>query len=186
MTAQQPTARRKAVTRGGAVVVLVSATLGAFLHQWEDGGKTQNVVYADKLAGGLPTACNGITKHVSPVPVIVGDYWPDAKCDEIAGWVTAGTQAKLASCITGPITQNAFDALTSHAHNFGAGTTCASRAVWLINAGRLVEACRSLSQKDDGTPNWSHIRQPDGSLKYIKGLHNRRIAETALCLKGAP
>ena len=37
-----------------------------FLGRWE--GERQNVVYADKLAGGLPTVCKGITKHTSPDP----------------------------------------------------------------------------------------------------------------------
>lgn len=177
---------RKAVTRGGAVVVLASASLMGFLHQWEDGGKTVNTVYADKLAGGIPTACNGITKHVSPVPVVLGDYWSDEKCAEIAAKVTAGTQLKLADCITGPITQDAFDAFSSHAHNFGVGMTCASRAMGLVNAGRLADGCRSLSMTEDGKPNWSSIRQPDGSYKFIQGLNNRRRAETDLCLKGLP
>lgn len=178
-----PTSTRKVVIRGGAAFVVASAALMGFLHQWEDGGRTRHVVYADKLAKGLPTACKGITKHVSPVPVVVGDYWSQEKCAEVSAMVTEGTQIKLADCITGPITQNAFDALTSHSHNFGVDRTCASRAVGLINAGRLQEGCRSLSQKEDGSPNWSHIRQPDGSLKFFQGLANRRIAETELCLK---
>ena len=182
MAAQQ-TNRRKIATRGGAVVVLASAGLMGFLHQWEDGGKAQNVVYADKLAQGIPTACKGITKHVSPVPVVVGDYWSNEKCEEISKLVTSGTQIKLADCITGPITQNAFDAFSSHAHNFGVGTTCASRALGLINAGRFAEGCRSLSLREDGTPNWSFITQPNGSSKFTQGLFNRRQAETALCLK---
>lgn len=187
MTATAPRSRiRTAVTKGGAVVVLASASVMAFLHQWEDGGKTQNVVYADKLAGGLPTACNGITKHVTDVPVVVGDYWPDAKCEEIAERVTEKTQTTLAKCITGKVTQNAFDALTSHSHNFGVGTTCASRAVWLINQGRIAEGCRALSKNDKGEPAWSFVKKPDGSLLYVQGLANRREAETKLCLKDLP
>jgi len=40
------------------------------------------VVYADKLAGGLPTVCKGITKWASPYPVVVGERWLlDAKLD---------------------------------------------------------------------------------------------------------
>ena len=54
-------------------IALASATLIGFLGKWEGDG--QNVVYPDKLASGLPTVCKGITRHTSPYPVIVGDYW---------------------------------------------------------------------------------------------------------------
>lgn len=175
--------RRKILTRGGSAVILASAGYLGFLHQWEDGGKTQHTVYADRLAGGLPTGCGGVTKHTSPYPVVVGDIWSQARCDEVAVLVATKTQLRLADCLTGRVTQNAFDALSSHSHNFGVGATCASRAVGLINAGRLAEGCWSLSQREDGTPNWSYIRQPDGSDRFVQGLLNRRRAETALCLK---
>jgi len=170
--------RRKVVTRGGAVLVAVSATIGGFLHQWEDGGKTQFTVYADKLAGGLPTACNGLTNAVSPYPVVVGEVWSQEKCDAAQAVVVEKTQQGLAKCINGPITQSAFDALTSHAHNFGVGATCGSSAVKLVNAGHLVEGCRAISTRPDGSPNWSNVGD-----RFYQGLYNRRLAETALCLK---
>lgn len=175
---QQPSTRRKVVTRGGAVLLLVSATVTGFLHKWEDGGKTQFTVYADKLVGGLPTACDGITAAVSPYPVVVGEVWSQEKCDAAREYVVTTTQQGLARCITGRITQNAFDALTSHAHNFGVGATCGSTAVKLINAGQLEAGCYAISRRPDGSPNWSNV----GNVFY-RGLYNRRLDETALCLK---
>jgi len=53
-------------------LVLASAPLLAFLGKWE--GEGENVVYADRLARGLPTVCKGITRYTSPYPLIVGDY----------------------------------------------------------------------------------------------------------------
>lgn len=51
-------------------------------------------------------------------------------------------QLALADCITNKgISQKTFDALTSHGHNVGNPSTCASRAVVLINLGRVVEGC---------------------------------------------
>ncbi|RTL37176.1 MAG: lysozyme [Burkholderiales bacterium] len=174
---QQPAVRRRAFTKGGAAVILASATLVGFVHQWEDGGKTKYTVYADKLAGGLPTACNGITAAVSPYPVVVGEVWSQEKCDAAQEIVLTTTQQGLAKCITGRITQNAFDALSSHAHNFGVGTTCGSSAVKLINAGQLEAGCRAISTRPDGSPNWSYVGQT-----FYRGLYNRRLDETRLCL----
>lgn len=51
-------------------------------------------------------------------------------------------QLALADCITNQgISQKTFDALTSHGHNVGNPSTCASRAVVLINLGGVVEGC---------------------------------------------
>ena len=79
-------------------MVLSSSTLVVFLGTWEGNG--QNTVYADKLARGLPTVCKGITRHTSPYPVVVGDYWSDARCDEVEQMVIRKGQLQLADCIT--------------------------------------------------------------------------------------
>lgn len=158
-------------------LVLASAALMAFLGTWE--GEGQNRVYPDGLAGGLPTVCKGITKHVSPYPVVIGEVWPDAKCTEVERAVTENTQQQLAVCVTNSaVTQNTFDALSSHAHNFGVARTCKSRAVVLINAGKIAEGCRALAYGPKGEPAWSFS---DG--KFYRGLHRRRIAEMELCLR---
>ena len=62
----------------GGSLVLGSAALLGFLGQWE--GQGQHVVYADKLAGGLPTVCKGLTRHVTTTPIIVGQRWSAEKC----------------------------------------------------------------------------------------------------------
>ena len=70
---------------GGAITV-ASPFLMDFLGRWE--GQGQYVVYADKLAGGLPTVCKGITRWTSPYPVIVGERWSAQKCAEVERKVT--------------------------------------------------------------------------------------------------
>lgn len=164
-------------------IALASGTLMAFLGTWEGSG--QNVVYADKLAGGLPTVCKGITRHSSPVPVIVGDYWSDARCAEVETLVVRKGQLQLADCLSNEsIGQNTFDALSSHAHNVGTANTCASRAVGLINAGRIAEGCKALAWAPDGrTPVWSYVTNAQGKKVFVPGLHNRRRAEAGLCAK---
>ncbi|MFU1966029.1 lysozyme, partial [Bordetella bronchiseptica] len=63
------------------VLVLASAGVMDFLGRWE--GQGQQVVYADRLARGLPTVCKGVTKHTSPYPVVVGDYWSPERCEQV-------------------------------------------------------------------------------------------------------
>ena len=164
-------------------LALASAPLVVFLGTWEGSG--QNTVYADKLAGGLPTVCKGITRHTSPFPVVVGDYWSPDRCAEVEHLVISKGQLQLADCITNQeVGQNTFDALSSHSHNFGTPSTCASRAVGLINAGRIAEGCRALAWAPDGkTPVWASVTDAKGRKRFIQGLHNRRLAEMELCLK---
>jgi GH24 family phage-related lysozyme (muramidase) len=164
-------------------LALASAPLVIFLGTWE--GHGQNTVYPDKLAGGLPTVCKGITRHTSPFPVVVGDYWSDARCAEVEQLVISKGQLQLADCITNQdVGQNTFDALSSHGHNVGTPSTCASRAVGLINAGRIAEGCRALAWAPDGkTPVWAFVTDAQGRKRFIQGLHNRRLAEMELCLK---
>ncbi|MGE1174789.1 lysozyme [Pseudomonas sp. BW7P1] len=166
------------------VIALASTPLVIFLGTWEGNG--QNTVYADKLAGELPTVCKGITRFTSPYPVVVGDYWSPAKCAEVEQLVIRKTQLQLAECITNPnVGQNTFDALTSHGHNFGVTSTCASRAVALINAGRIAEGCKALAWAPDGkTPVWAFVTDAKGQKRFVPGLHNRRLAESRLCAEG--
>lgn len=165
------------------VLVLGSGALTAFLGTWEGNG--QNVVYADNLARGLPTVCKGITKHTSPVPVVVGEYWSDARCAEIEQMVVQKGQLTLADCLTNQaISQNTFDALSSHAHNLGTANTCASRAVGLINAGRIADGCRALAWALDGKPVWTYVTDAQGRKVFVPGLYNRRRAEAAMCAEG--
>ena len=160
---------------GGAAVLAGSPVVMSFLERWE--GSNQYVVYADELAGGLPTVCKGITKHTSPYPVVVGERWSKAKCDEVEQHVVLETQRALQQCVNVAVPQSVFDALTDHAHNVGWPSTCASQSVKAINSGELERGCELLAYKPDGTPNWSHA-----GGRYIQGLHNRRKAERELCL----
>jgi len=179
-------AARKTVLKLGAVLVLASASLGGFLHKWEADKQHATTVYADRLARGVPTVCDGITPATSPYPMVVGDVWSAERCDEVNRMVVEKTQLNLLHCITRRVGQNTFDALSSHAHNVGVGNTCASKALGLINAGRLDEGCRALAFTPAGAPNWSYVTQ-DGRSQFVQGLHNRRKDEMALCLrKDAP
>ena len=77
---------------GGVAALVASGALAlvsrSFRTSWGDGKGSGNV-YADKLAGGLPTVCKGITKHTSPDPVVVGDYWSPERCAEVEQMVVS-------------------------------------------------------------------------------------------------
>ena len=188
----------KTVLRFGIPLVLGGAGYVAYISGYEDGPARpdgtpgfQNRVYADQLAAGLPTACLGLTKHASPVPVVLGDYWSDAQCLAVGSQVLAKGQARVLECIKVPATQPVLDAFSSHGHNNGEANTCASRAMGLLNAHKYEAACDALAHSTDGkTPVWSYVKtgrknaQGAWEYRFVQGLYNRRLQERKDCLAG--
>lgn len=168
-----------ALVASGALT-LYSDGLNGMLSRWE--GEGQNVVYADKLAGGLPTVCRGLTPHTVSEPLVVGDYWSPEKCAEIERKIVEQGQIALADCLPETIKQGAFDAASDHGHHFGNPSTCASRAVGLMWDGKWAEACDAFAHAPSGRAVWSYITLPDGSHKFVRGLYNRALDRRRLCL----
>lgn len=171
------TSRGKAAAKG---LVFGSLAVMAFLGVWE--GRGQNIVYADKLANGLPTVCKGITHWITATPIIVGERWSDDKCATEEKIAVERVQTQLIQCFTITPPQNVFDAATSHAWNFGAPATCGSAAMRAWRVGDWKLGCRRLQFGDDGRPVWSFVRK-NGVLVFVPGLANRRGAERNLCEK---
>lgn len=162
----------------GVTLAAGSPFLMSFLEKWESSGNRVLVVYADKLAGGLPTVCDGLTRHVTSTPIIVGERWTDEKCDTEQRAAVVMVQHQLAPCIKWPVSQNTMDSLSSNSWNVGAPSTCKGRALSLINQGRLAEGCEALAHASDGRPVWSYANG-----KFVLGLYNRRLDEVEVCLK---
>lgn len=171
-------------------LVLVGASLVGFLAEWESGPQPQLTVYADKLAGGLPTVCNGLTKHVTKTPIIVGERWTKEKCEREESAALGKVQIVLAMCFKRLPPQQVFDMASSHAWNNGAPNTCSSLAMQAWNAGEWELGCRRMSLSDAGKPVWSSVRTgkllPNGKpeMRFVQGLANRRADETQNCLDG--
>ena len=164
----------------GSLVLASAAALG-ILHKWEPAKGSPDshlVVYADKLASGIPTVCAGITKHVATIPVIVGQKWTQEQCSQQESQALERVQNTLAQCFKILPPQSVFDAATSHAWNFGANKTCSSQAMKHWNQGNYKLGCRLIAFDYEGNPNWSYS---DG--KFVRGLYNRRLDEMNLCLK---
>lgn len=174
-----------AATATGAIV-LANPDLMAFLSKWEEGPKRQLVVYPDKLAGGLPTVCMGLTRHVTSTPIIVGERWTEEQCQREERAAVEKVQLQLAPCFLIQPGQAVFDMATSHAWNLGAAATCGSGAMAAWNRGAWDLGCQRISRGDDGRMVWSftsHI-DPKTGLKvftFRQGLANRRADETARC-----
>lgn len=148
--------------RGGALAIAGAALL-AFVSNWE--GMDQKV-YADKLAYGVPTVCNG---HTGP-DVRLGDVWSKERCDAILVKDVTTHGERLLSCVTVPLNQNQYDALTAWAFNVGTGAACGSTLVKLLNQGQFTAACNQL------------MRWDRAGGQRVQGLTNRRAAERARCL----
>ena len=175
----------------GPKLLLGTVALTAFLAVWEGGktGKGDATVYADKLAGGIPTVCNGLTKHVAKTPIVVGETWSAEKCELEERRALISLQLKLETCFTRLPPQSVFDMASSHAWNFGPAATCGSQAMKAWNAGNWALGCRRIALSDSGNPVWSYVRtgrtvngKPE--MKFVRGLANRRNAEFQNCLGG--
>lgn len=176
---QEFSTRAKSIVVAGITLAAASPFVVNFIAKWERDPRKPTTVYADKLAGGLPTVCSGITKHVATVPVIVGEVWSEEKCAQQEAQAITRVQTQLAKCFTRPVPQSVFDSATSHAWNFGVSATCFSRAMYEWNYGDMKLGCSLMAYQYDGTtPNWSYA----GGVFY-RGLHNRRIAERDNCVK---
>lgn len=164
---------RAAKAAGG--LTLAGAALIAGMQLWEHQAL---VVYADKLAGGLPTYCSGRTVPARPV----GQRIDKAECDAIDEGTALEYGRAILDCIPADrLDQNSFDALTLFAINVGKQGACTSRAARLMREGKRDEACRAMATGPDGRPAWSYA-----SGKYVQGLQNRRQFERDWCLKRAP
>lgn len=182
------TPQRKPLTRGqkvgagvgtiivaGATLVAGSDGLMGFLGGWE--GEAQFVVYADKLANGIPTVCKGLTRHITTTPIIVGQRWTPGQCEAEEQAAVVKVQRQIAPCFKVPPPQSVFDMATSHAWNLGASATCKSAAMRAWNVGDWALGCQRISRGDDGQLVWVYA-----GGKFVRGLANRRAAETSRCL----
>lgn len=174
----------------GSALVLASAAFVSMLAVWEPSKTDPGLVYADRLANGLPTVCRGLTKYSTDQPVIVGERWSVEKCEREEQKAIEALQRRLLACFKEEPPQSVFDAASSHAWNFGVGATCGSQSMLAWNARKWELGCMRLARSDDGRAVWSFVR--DGvdpktgrpKYKFVQGLRNRRESEVDLCLSG--
>ena len=170
----------------GGFVMLLSPMLIEHLQQWESGKARVLVVYADSLAGGIPTVCNGLTRHVTRTPIVVGERWTEEKCVVEEANAIERVQRQLIPCFKRLPPPSVLDMASSHAWNLGAANTCTSGAMAAWNRGEWERGCQRISRGDDGSIVWSFTSRIDphtGKKVYtlVRGLANRRADETMKC-----
>lgn len=179
--------------RYGPKVMLGTVAVVAMIAAFEGGTNKDGsaVVYADKLAGGLPTVCHGLTKHITKTPIIVGEKWSAEKCFKEEQAAIIKVQTALEWCF-GDLAppQSVFDGGTSFAWNNGTTATCNSTPMLYWKQGMWQEGCRAMAYAT-GTnrPVWSYVRtgkklangKPE--MKFVKGLFTRRRTEYLYCMK---
>lgn len=163
-------------------LILASAGAVGLMHKWEPAKGSPDahlIVYADKIASGTLTVCSGLTNAVSEKKLVLGDVWTEEDCNREESKALEKLQLNLAQCFKRLPPQSVFDAATSHAWNFGYPKTCASASMKQWNLGNWKLGCNLIAYQYDGvTPNWSYS---DG--KFYRGLHNRRLDESKVCMK---
>lgn len=168
--------------RWGSRVLLGSAAVVALIAAWEGGRLSDGSsrVYADRLAGGLPTVCNGLTRHVTATPIVVGERWSREQCDREQAAALAKIQRRLEQCF-GPIPppQNVFDAATSWAWNVGVTGVCGSQAMKQWQGGSWRTGCERMIRSQSGKYVWVFA-----GGRFVQGLANRRQAESDYCKQG--
>ena len=179
--------KARIVIVAGVALVGASPVVIDHLEQWESGGSRVLKVYADRLAGGEPTVCNGITGKVTTEPVIVGQTWTVEKCERVGQDALDTVQTRLAGCFRVPVPQSVFDMATSHAWNFGVQRTCNSAAMQAWNMGELELGCRRIAYSDLGKRVWAYTCTGSGpakQCKLVRGLALRRDDEAMKCANG--
>lgn len=173
----------------GGFVTLLSPALVSHLQQWESGKARVLVVYPDKLAGGIPTVCNGLTRHVTRTPIVVGERWTEEKCVVEEANALERVQREVLPCFKRLPPPSVLDMASSHAWNMGASATCGSGAMTAWNRGEWERGCQRISRGDDGRMVWSFTSRIDPNTgkkvyTFVQGLANRRADETEKCEGG--
>lgn len=168
---------RKGAIPAAFLAALASPLAYSTLDRWE---KNVLSVYADNLAGGLPTWCAGQTQGPAPGPV--GTKLTDDFCREVNKAVLLEYGYAILACVSWDyLSVKRLIGLTIFAVNVGKAGACGSQAVQQINVGNIVAGCNLIARTPSGAPNWSTSQG-----RYVQGLQNRRQAERALCLADDP
>lgn len=164
-----------AVARKGAIPAVLLAALTSPLAYGTLEHLEGNIkqVYADQLAGGIPTYCAGRTDPAA----VVGTKLTDDQCLEVNKATLLEYGYAVLGCVNWDyLTAKRLIGLTMFAVNVGKAAACGSQPFQQINIGRVEQGCNLLALRPDGTPNWSYA----GGTFY-QGLQNRRQAERKLC-----
>lgn len=156
----------------GALTLSAIALVGLISHE----GYTDKAVIPIK--GDRPTVGFGSTFRDDGSPVKMGDTITPQKAITRTVAHLAKDEARLKSCVTGPLSQVEYDTLINFSYQYGAVATCSSSMVKHINAGEYAQSCnaylkyRFASGYDCSIP---------GS-RICPGVWSRQLERQAACL----
>lgn len=153
-----------------AVLAAAGLSIGT-IAVWE--GK-ENVGYADRLAGNLPTACFGATKGI-----VVGKRYTDDQCMEMLARDAVSHGIEISHCLPAELPTQTRAAFTSAGYNLGSTAFCRSSMSRKALAGDLRGACNAL-----GMYVWTGGKDCRLAASKCSGLVRRRQAEISLCMQG--
>ncbi|WP_027664964.1 lysozyme [Rhizobium leguminosarum] len=147
--------------KGSAAAAMAVALVGSFE------GLRQNA-YPDPATQGQPwTICYGSTNGVKP-----GDYKTVEQCKALLSLELQQYANGIEQCVTAPLPDARFVAMTSFAYNVGIRAACKSSVVKLINQRKPAEGCEALLK-------WNRA-----AGIVFPGLTRRRQKERQFCLEG--
>lgn len=184
----------------GAVLGLVTAILNLVppaviqratpvVAHWEGGRRPDGsaTAYADQLARGLPTACEGVTgqDHLGR-PIVVGRRYSREECDAMLAHSLRIHGNGIWRCLhpPRPLPINTGAAVVSLGFNIGESNFCRSTVARRINAGDFRQACAAFMMWNRSAATAAERRRGLRGAQVRRGLSNRRTAERTLCLSG--
>lgn len=118
----------------------------------------------------VPTIGYGQTYYTDGRKVRMGDYITEKEArTQLGELVQKDFVAKIAQCVTVPLTEGEFTAYVSLAYNIGSGAFCRSTLVKKLNAKDYDGACKEI------------LRWNRSGGRVMQGLVKRRQAEYGLC-----
>lgn len=145
----------------GVVAGSALAIAGALITRWEG---VRYTPYRD--TGGILTVCLGHTGS----DVIAGKQYTADECDAFKAHDLATANAAVKRCLPMPLLPQIEGALTSAVFNAGPKVVCGSTLQTMAQLNDWPGACRQLTR-------WKYIGR-----EVSKGLENRRMDESAVCL----
>lgn len=149
-------------TKVAAALLSLSVAGVAFIQQWEG---TEQVAYLDSV--GVPTICTGSTRNV-----FIGQHATLSECEDRLHEDTSYAGQAIKRLVLVKLTQGQYDALVSLVFNIGEGNFARSTLLRKLNRGQCSAAA-------DEFKRWVYA-----GGKKLRGLVNRRAAESALFRKG--
>lgn len=159
----------KGVGAAGAGIVAACALAAPLVGQWEG---LRNDPYND--IANVRTVCFGETYNVQE------RRYSDAECYALLNSSLAKHATGALRCIPADTPIQTQAAFVSLAYNIGVQAACGSTVARRLTARDVYGACKAFIL-------WNRARSPvTGKLTVSRGLTNRRIDETTLCMKGVP